>query len=774
MSRRDIEDAKPAAALALAVLAAVNGPACASTYFVATNGSDSNNGAIATPFATFGKAIATAASGDTIYARGGTYNLSSTVSIGASKNGSAASPFNLLAYNNEVPVLDFHSQALGSRGVSLDASYWNISGLTVQYAGDNGIFVSGSNNVIQRCVARQNQDSGVQISSSGSRTPSNNLILNVDSYGNYDSQNNQLGENADGFAVKFRGLGPGNVLSGCRAWNNSDDGYDFWQAQNGVVVQNCQSFHNGIASSFSGVPGTFAGDGNGIKLGHDSGTHLLKNMLIWGNPANGIDVNGNATQLESDPPTITHGVTILNNTAVNNGGKNFQFDENPTTATPPTNHILRNNISYLGGGQTIAAGNTSDHNTWSGGGLAAAAGDFTSTTDPVTADGLYHPLTDRSGTTTPSYGSGLAMGPRQADGSLPDLGGFMRFKSTSHLINAGVNVGLPYIGPAPDLGAFEFVPAGQAYWGAPAGGFAELSWNWIAGVAPTAATSTNFDLDAASNYTVAFSTSATHAAATINSGAVTFNLNANAYTVTGNVTVASGARLTIRNGTPKLGGVSALGTGKLDLTNNKLILTDAPIGSWNGSAYDGVSGLIASGYHFGAWDGPGIMTSMPDASAGLTTLAVATGQQVRGLGASDTDTWAGQTISGASTLVMYTWAGDANLDGVIDGGDYGIIDNNVQLPGASGYFNGDFNYDGTIDGGDYGIIDNNIQAQGAPFPTSGSVGSVESAGPAGVSAVPEPSGCGLGILAGIGLFRRRGRRRLGEIASPVTAAIVRP
>jgi len=32
-----------------------------------------------------------------------------------------------------------------------------------------------------------------------------------------------------------------------------------------------------------------------------------------------------------------------------------------------------------------------------------------------------------------------------------------------------------------------------------------------------------------------------------------------------------------------------------------------------------------------------------------------------------------------------------------------------------GYFNGDFNYDGHIDGGDYGIIDNNIQAQGAPL-----------------------------------------------------------
>ena len=39
----------------------------------------------------------------------------------------------------------------------------------------------------------------------------------------------------------------------------------------------------------------------------------------------------------------------------------------------------------------------------------------------------------------------------------------------------------------------------------------------------------------------------------------------------------------------------------------------------------------------------------------------------------------------------------------------------MQVPNAFAYFNGDFNYDGVIDGGDYGIIDNNIQAQGAPL-----------------------------------------------------------
>jgi hypothetical protein len=136
----------------------------------------------------------------------------------------------------------------------------------------------------------------------------------------------------------------------------------------------------------------------------------------------------------------------------------------------------------------------------------------------------------------------------------------------------------------------------------------------------------------------------------------------------------------------------------------------------------------------------------------LTTIGITTGAARGGLGPTDTDLFGGQTINGASTLAMYTYAGDANLDGLIDGGDYGIIDNNVQIPGADSYFNGDFNYDGVIDGGDYGIIDNNIQAQGAPFPVSGGIAL------SGISAVPEPSACGFAIFASARVLARRRRR----------------
>jgi hypothetical protein len=92
----------------------------------------------------------------------------------------------------------------------------------------------------------------------------------------------------------------------------------------------------------------------------------------------------------------------------------------------------------------------------------------------------------------------------------------------------------------------------------------------------------------------------------------------------------------------------------------------------------------------------------------------------------------GVSVAGGDTLVMYTYAGDANLDGIISGDDYFQIDSAVSQ-GASGWFNGDFNYDGVVNGDDYFLIDSNFPSQG---PSLGN-----SANP--VVAVPEPITIGL-------------------------------
>ena len=80
------------------------------------------------------------------------------------------------------------------------------------------------------------------------------------------------------------------------------------------------------------------------------------------------------------------------------------------------------------------------------------------------------------------------------------------------------------------------------------------------------------------------------------------------------------------------------------------------------------------------------MTSDPEAgpSVGRATIGVATGEQALFLGPTETGVFAGQTISGTTTIAMYTWAGDVDLNGVVDAVDYGTIDNWIQFPGTTG------------------------------------------------------------------------------------------
>jgi hypothetical protein len=144
--------------------------------------------------------------------------------------------------------------------------------------------------------------------------------------------------------------------------------------------------------------------------------------------------------------------------------------------------------------------------------------------------------------------------------------------------------------------------------------------------------------------------------------------------------------------------------GSLDLADNAAVIDYdpglSPIGSWNGSAYTGVSGMLASGL---------IASSV--ATAGYTTLGVAEASDVVGPSGGS---YRGHAVDSSAVIIKYTYAGDANLDGVISGDDYFQIDSSFPA-GKHGWLNGDFNFDGAIDGDDYFLIDSNFPAQGAPL-----------------------------------------------------------
>jgi hypothetical protein len=384
-------------------------------FFVSPSGNDSNPGTIDSPFKTISKGLTAVGTGGQLYLRGGTYPVTSKLSL--SKIASPTNYIRIWAYPGETPLIDNTGISSSSDGIGISGNCYHLKGLDQKSAGHNGINISGNSNIVENCRIHENGNTGLHITGgqSGTTFPSYNLITNCDSYLNYDPP---IGGNADGFTAKWD-LGPGNVFSGCRSCTNSDDGWDLWMATSTVVIENCWAWDNGVDVWFSGQ---FDGNGNGFKLGGNfvATPHIVRNCVSFEN-AGGPDGSGRGF----DENNNTAGQTLFNCTAYHNRGDNYHFQNTVTNGQ----HLIRNCVSY-DGSVTITSG-VRDHNSWQG---------FTVTD----ADFL-------------SLDTSLFLTPRNADGTLPVVN-LLRLAPGSSLIDAGVDVGLPYNGSAPDLGAFETGP----------------------------------------------------------------------------------------------------------------------------------------------------------------------------------------------------------------------------------------------------------------------------------------------------------------------------
>jgi hypothetical protein len=149
----------------------------------------------------------------------------------------------------------------------------------------------------------------------------------------------------------------------------------------------------------------------------------VRGNVAWKNKAAGFYANHSSG-----------GNDWFNNTSYKNGNQYNMLASPPGDSaatiilTGDKVHRMRNNIGYpnkntnMGGVDTL-------FNTWDLG-IAETAADFVSTADTG------------------------ALGPRQADGSLPAID-FVKLKAGSPLVDKGTDVKLPFVGSAPDLGADE-------------------------------------------------------------------------------------------------------------------------------------------------------------------------------------------------------------------------------------------------------------------------------------------------------------------------------
>ncbi|WP_329135061.1 carbohydrate-binding protein [Streptomyces sp. NBC_00670] len=296
-------------------------PPASGALYVAPGGSDGAAGTESDP-TTLTSAIGRVSSGGTIYLRGGTYDYAQTVTIPQGNDGTSSARTTLSAYPGETPVLDFSAQSESSanRGLAVNGSYWHVYGLVVEHAGDNGIFVGGSDNVIERTVTRYNHDTGLQLSRISSSTPedewpSDNLVISAESHDNADSD----GEDADGFAAKLT-VGTGNVFRYDVSHNNIDDGWDLYtKDETGpigpVTIEDSLSYDNGTLSD--GTQNT-SGDRNGFKLGGDdiAVNHVVRRNIAYGNGHHGFTYNSNPGSM-----------TVSDNVSIDNAERNFSFDK---------------------------------------------------------------------------------------------------------------------------------------------------------------------------------------------------------------------------------------------------------------------------------------------------------------------------------------------------------------------------------------------------------------------------------------------------------------
>ncbi|HYO09042.1 MAG TPA: PQQ-dependent sugar dehydrogenase [Tepidisphaeraceae bacterium] len=162
----------------------------------------------------------------------------------------------------------------------------------------------------------------------------------------------------------------------------------------------------------------------------------------------------------------------------------------------------------------------------------------------------------------------------------------------------------------------------------------------------------------------------------------------------------------------------AMGTGaRLDIGESRLGVDygtpASPRGSLIGSTYTGLSGLIQSGRNGGAWNGTGIITSAAAAAPPnlLTSIGLEEAEFVLGISGNQTTLWQGMPVDATTVLLKYTYSGDADLNGKVDGDDYFVVDQAMASSSAWGWWNGDFDHNGRLNGDDYFLIDRTIGRQ---------------------------------------------------------------
>jgi len=273
----------------------------ATTYYVSTNGSDSNPGTSGSPFLTLGKAESVVTGGDVVMIADGTYNIGTPLSI--THNGSVGNYITFKAVNPGNVILN--------GWISIDAGYRVFEGFafTQSTNGGRAFWIKNANNLIKNCTVNVTASTGYGIqvgtdANTGGEAADNNVLDNVRVIGTSTGTIH---------GIIFGGGGSGNVLKNSYISNTYYGIVD--KAETNTLIYN-NVFNFTAASLYTCIYGKGATNSqyyNNVLRSSSGSYGVLMAASDGGTPlATGIVINNNVFIKNSSDPSIYNGTTGTN------------------------------------------------------------------------------------------------------------------------------------------------------------------------------------------------------------------------------------------------------------------------------------------------------------------------------------------------------------------------------------------------------------------------------------------------------------------------------
>jgi hypothetical protein len=309
------------------------------TYYVATNGKDTNAGTEALPFLTVNKGVSVLRPGDTLLVKEGVYReeLWNTIPTGTSWQ----QPITLRAFPGHQVILQPNMGAEYVITIRGDKHYiildgFILDGTNVKY---DAIKIAGIMDTTKpnpshiRIINNEIRNVGVMKTATGGYKGYGSGILTTGLSDYVEYINNRIHDNGltdfdhGIYHTSSYALIEGNII-----YNNKGTGIKVGWGQNALnnIVRNNLIYDNNTAQGANGLKK----QGRGIGVYSGSGT-LVYNNVIWGAHTTGIDVTYGGNNAK-----------IFNNTIISTTGYGIAVGIGATTSETATNTIIQNNLVY--------------------------------------------------------------------------------------------------------------------------------------------------------------------------------------------------------------------------------------------------------------------------------------------------------------------------------------------------------------------------------------------------------------------------------------------